>query len=476
MLKSYDLFDTLIARRCVSPLVLLEQVQQQAGIQGLAQARAEQGHRLWMEKTVHTTPMMYAAALTSLGLPDTEATNLASMEYAIELQETIPVLRHLEALEMGDLVISDMHHPDWVLHQLLRKAQGELGRRWPSALLRTNRGKHDGDVWRRLRDEARAVQHLGDNAHSDHAQAIASGHQASVTHWTLPTQAERLLAQAGAGSVMRAARSARLRCVGAADDAQSPMLEAMANVVFPVLAVGAAYLHDAMKQLKKTHLVFCGRDGATWMRAFHVLFPNVPATLLPSSRHSLVRGGDAYSRMIKGVLQEHGSTALLVDLCGTATSWAVFFERWKIPPQEMVMLLKYAQAPERLDGSAWADGLIDATRSVGAMVFEALCEENYPSFQDASALLEDELAAAFQLKWFENPGSAEFAGSMHGVLDVALQEWRHELLRSHDQMNSANIKSVMMTLLDSLAPLRAEVERLTRFSERNRQAAGYYAI
>lgn len=476
MNNSYDLFDTLIARRCVSPLALFEQVQQQSDIKGLAQARAAEGHRLWLDKKAHTTPTMYEAALTSLGQLKTKAANLASMEYAVELRESLPIRRHLASLQMSDLVISDMHHPDWVLHQLLRSAQSELGRRWPSALLRTNRGKHDGDIWQHLIEKVGVLYHTGDNAHSDHAQAMAFGHQANLTSWALPTQAEQMLAQAGAGSVMRAARSARLRCVGAADEKYSQMHEAMANVVFPILALGAAYLQDAMKQLNKTHVVFCGRDGATWMRAFAVLYPSIPMTLLPSSRHSLVRGGIEYSEMVKSVLLVHGQQTLLADLCGTATSWAVFFERWSIPPQEIVMLLKYAEPPERLDGVLWAGCVLDASRSMGAMVFEAMCEESYPSFQDASMLIRTADTVAYNLHWSANTKETEFSNCMHHVLDVALEEWRRELSRSRDQMNGAQLKSLMMSLLNSLSPMHAEVERLTQFSQRNRQAAGHYAI
>ena len=41
MLKTWDIFDTLIARRCISPQFVFQIVEQSSKIQGFAQARVE---------------------------------------------------------------------------------------------------------------------------------------------------------------------------------------------------------------------------------------------------------------------------------------------------------------------------------------------------------------------------------------------------------------------------------------------------
>ncbi len=481
MRTSFDLFDTLIARRCVAPTAMWADLERTSGVAGLAQARMAQGHRLWSEGAQHTTVDMYEAALRTLGQGDATviegiAQRLADQEYAAEQRELVPVRRHLLALSPGDWVISDMHHPDWLLHRLLLLAGESIQARWPVTLVRTNRGKHDGDVWRQLRSDCGVFNHLGDNSHADVSQAQAFGHQAQHTQWTLPTAAERAVGELGATSIMRAARSARLRCVGevgGAGGAMSLLEEAVASHVFPVLALGALLLRDAMTQLKATKIIFCGRDGATWMRVFAALYPQVPTWVLPSSRLSLSRGSPHYAQLVKSHLGDSGD-ALLADLCGTGSSWAVFCERWAIAPRPLVFLNAYAGAPERLDDQAWSQGLVNVKFGDGGMVFEALCEETYPGLVDASACTE--LGA--DLVWAKPADGAHLAVNrrMMEVLDVAISELKFELGRANEQVDGVAAKSVMSRLLTGLAPLAAVVEHASGFGQRNRVTADLYRL
>lgn len=485
MHNSFDLFDTLIARRCVSPTLMWADVERASLIPGLAQARMVQGHRLWSEGVVHETADMYGAALLALGRSPGLATTalaaqLASLEFASEQRELLPVRRHLLELKGFEWIISDMHHPDWVLHRLLARAKEAVADRRPHTLVRTNRGKHDGVLWQQLRRDRGVLHHVGDNRHADVAQARAAGHQAQHTEWTLPNPCEVALNGVGATSIMRAARAARLRCVGAAGEVMSQFEEAFASHVFPALALGAVLLRDAMAQLGRSQLLFCGRDGATWLRVFAVLYPDVPAWVLPSSRSSLIHGSSAYARLVQSNFLK-SPDVLLADLCGTGGSWAVFCERWRVPPRALVFLNGYAGAPERLDGREWSQGLVNVALDRGGLVFEALCEETYPSLVDAHSPpahspLTASSSLAVDLAWGAHVDARTQAlpARMHQVLDCALEELRLELARANDRIDGIAAKDLVRRLIEGLAPLNATVERLTGFGQRNLVPAQSY--
>ncbi|MFM9879656.1 MAG: hypothetical protein ACKVOO_04505 [Burkholderiaceae bacterium] len=486
-MRSFDLFDTLIARRCVSPLALYSLVEQRAGLPGLAQARSEQAHALWLKCQPFSTLDIYTHALAALGRPAAHAQALSELEYQVELQELLPVRRHLMELQPPDWVLSDMHHPPWLLSQLLSRAGSAVGALWPATLICSNRGKHDGQLWHDLRQQVGVLAHLGDNPGSDVAQAHAAGHQARLTTWTAPNAAEQRLGQLGAHSLARAARSARLRSVGAEGEPLAVLAEAMASLVFPVLSLGAMLLHDRMRQQKVPALVFCGRDGGVWQRVFAALYPQVPSSVLASSRAALVGGSPGYRDYVLAHLPAH---AWLVDLCGSGASWGAFWQRFGLAAQPLQLLVGYAPAAHYgappVPVQALASGPAAAQ---GGYVLEALCEEAYPGLADAQWLGPANLPGALagqtpapasgwcgsaRLIYQDSahpPTTSPLAQPMQAVLQVALEELRLELDRAQDRFAAHDGQALLAELLAGLAPLAALVEQHSGFMARNRQMA-----
>ncbi len=466
---SFDLFDTLIARRCISPLVVYQLVEQRSGVVGLAQARSEAGHALWSQRVDHTTLDIYRVALQRLQRPELDATRLAAAEYAVELGELVAVRRHLLEVKLGDVVISDMHHPPWVLAQMLERAGRMLVLHQPASLMVTNRGKHDGDLWRALLPKTGPLAHLGDNAHSDVRQAELAGHQPRFTDWAMPSAAEVRLSDLGVHTLARAARVARLQCVGSADDPLAALDEAMASLVFPVLCLGALLLHAAMLQQGSTGVVFCGRDGAVWSRVFTAVYPEVPVHLLASSRAALAASTPGYRDY---VLAHSPTDALLVDLCGSGASWHAFWQRWALPPRPQVFLLRYPVAGTGATAALTASLLPFEQVGAAAHSLEALCEGAHPGLRAAQwHSVGGQGGGLAQLHWNDEAALATtsaLAERLHPVLDAAVDALRIELARGKDSFAADAAAQLAVRMVQSLGPLTSLIESASGFMHRNK--------
>jgi hypothetical protein len=492
-MRSFDVFDTLIARRCIGPLALYGLVAQRAfGERGseLAERRSHAGHALW-QRGSHSTRDIWALALQGLAQSAGQADALAQLEFEVELQEVIAVRKHLATLQHADVLISDMHHPAWQIEALVRKAHSSIGRNFVPPLLLTNRGKHDGTLWAELARTVGPLQHLGDNAHSDMAQARAHGHQPQHTNWTAPNAAEQALMAAGANALARAARSARLQQVGSAHGTHAPdgalqsLIEAQCSLVFALLGVGALWLRQRMGEQGAQAVLFLGRDGATWLRVFSALFPAVPASAIASSRDTLTLHGAVQARSVAQALQSLAppGQCLVADLCGSGATWGHFLHQHgpsvglqpTHPQLALNLMLRY---PNIEHTGGWPTSpvhtLAHASQFSAAATFtlETLCEETHAV---TSALAWHGGRTGWAQALTKSPqaeaSTSPLAEPLQLALNVAIAELRTELQRSHDSVSVGQLPALAGQLMAQLGPLAATTDSLSAFRHRNAQAA-----
>jgi hypothetical protein len=471
-LHSFDLFDTLIARRCLDPLSLYAMVEQHAGLPGLAQARSQAGHALWSASQDHSTLDIYTLAVRELKA-QVSAADLAQLEFECELEQCIPVRRHLEQLTPRSLIISDMHHPRWQIEHLLAQAASCVGVRWPQALYLSNRGKHDGVAWAELQATCGHLQHVGDNLHSDVQQAQAHGHQATHSVWALPTPAEQLLIQQGFRPVALAARAARLRCIGHSDAASAQLGLWMSDFVFPILALGAVWLHALARKQGIRVLLFVGRDGGVWQRVFRQLYPDMPTQHLYASRTALTQGSSDFHAYVQQQLAPLSpETTLMVDLCGTGASWQAYASQHAVKLPAQAVLLRYPTHLASLPVTALLD--CSASTTPGIHALEAFCEEGFASVLDVD--------------FFATPGKHAFAvprqqpglmlhhtsrsnaaGMLQNILQTACEELVRTMPTHNAHVNAQQLLGTCQTLFNELVARHAEIERITNFFARNQQ-------
>ena len=89
-INSYDIFDTLIARRCVDATNDFDQIEREFGLIHFAEIRlkADNGRRLF--------PEIYRAIQQHYHIDDSLAASVAAYEIQLELDNIVPIRKNLQ--------------------------------------------------------------------------------------------------------------------------------------------------------------------------------------------------------------------------------------------------------------------------------------------------------------------------------------------------------------------------------------------
>jgi hypothetical protein len=170
-LNSFDVFDTLIARRSGEPAQVLRRLEACAGLPGLAAARLAADRLLGSRGRPYQLHDLWQEVRGALGLDAAATERLLALEVDLEHDEVIPIVENLALVRDGDLLVSDTYLPADVVRALLRRA----GLDRQVALVVSNDGKFRGWVWPQLLGQVAIGQHFGDNPHADGATPTAAG-------------------------------------------------------------------------------------------------------------------------------------------------------------------------------------------------------------------------------------------------------------------------------------------------------------
>lgn len=340
--RSFDIFDTLIARRCIRPEAVFEEVERRSGWVGFARSRVQAEHTLLQQE--YTLADIHALLASAHGLDAARAQALMALEIEVELDNVLPVADAIAQVQDDSLLITDMYLPVPVIRQLLARAglPGHL------ALLRSASGKRSGRVWAALAAGGSTLAHLGDNLVADVQQAQAHGMHARLTLQALPTRTEAALLQAGLPRLAETLRAARLGTPRGelADD----WVRLQSELNLPVLVASALHLLAKAGNLPQLRLLFSARDARYLQTLYDALAGALPGGH-PSSHYwyssRLARtGGDpdylAYCRELIG------PAAWLVDLCGTGASVMALRDRLGLTAdQAQLFVCEFIDSPNQ---------------------------------------------------------------------------------------------------------------------------------
>jgi hypothetical protein len=314
---SFDVFDTLIARRCVDPHSVFATLEATHGISGFA------GLRQAAEQAVSgpnmTLDTIYTELGRRLGMDAEAAALLMQAEIDAELAEVIPIAENLGRVKDGDLLLSDMYLPSGAILSLLEKAG--LDRR--VGLVVSANGKQSGRIWKRVRAGFSIGRHLGDNPLSDVEMPRRFSIAGEHTRLAEPTQIERWCFNNELRGLGELIRAARLR-IATPDPLARRLLWVQTQYNFPMLLLASMALHRHAAAIGATKLLFSARDCYLWHALYRALFPDAAgAEYFYTSRRTRVDPSPAYRAYCRSRL---GPESLLVDVCGSGWSSARLME------------------------------------------------------------------------------------------------------------------------------------------------------
>ena len=316
MLKSWDIFDTLIARRCIHPHNIFRIIEQVTKLKNFTALRITAEQNLVKRGVNYNFDDIYKEFGKITNSPEKLCEELKALEIKVELDQCIPITENLRQVKAGDILISDMYLPEKIIRRMLDKA----GLFAPVEILITSGGKASGKVWKEFADQGQFLFHIGDNVEVDVQKPRQYGFDSALTTLSNPNVFERWLMQRDFqfGAYLR---EIRLR---------NPFTEEIKRTYWTLFTINIGILIilvQLIDELQKKHgfeyLGFCGRDTYyLWM--LYKKYKEDIGEEPPDNDYLYYSRKLVYYSRQDAIKYFHekidGRKALMIDLIGTGTN------------------------------------------------------------------------------------------------------------------------------------------------------------
>ncbi|HEV2702039.1 MAG TPA: hypothetical protein VGV09_10440 [Steroidobacteraceae bacterium] len=451
--QTFDLFDTLVARRCIYPTDVFRAVERKAGVAGFAELR----HRVEM-RMFGTRPYgiddIYEALGQEKGWTPQVLARLKMLELAEEWDNYFPIRALTAKVRPEDMIISDMYLPYEFVRRILSIKCGLSA----NTLHLSNYGKHDAIIWRELAPRYRITRHYGDNLHADVNSPAKFGVPAEHVLISGLSPAEKILFDLGLRPQAEAIREARL---GLHDPVPAVMAvqQAQLQLNLPLLLVGSYFLLDRARELEADSLLLCARDCNLWAPLLRVLAAGAPRRprihYIAASRAAFYSGSAEYDAYFHSFL---GARNILVDVVGTGRSPSHFLERSGLSERVLSLILVGAPQSET-QGSFKVETLLQRDFRPFRLALEAM-NLSLEGPAQGGRFTDFELSAERALNEFDVEGRKLIAAQQRAFLDtlpvLAAQGERFEV-PPRDALAAG--AAALVNLLPAGQPALAELSR-----------------
>jgi hypothetical protein len=334
VVQTFDLFDTLVARRCVRPQKLFHAVELKAAHLGFAKMRIEAETAIY-QGPEYSLDDIYREMVKSFELSEAAVPQLKALELAEEFDNLIPIQEHIVEVRPGDIIITDTYLPKAFITSVVRDKCGLHF----NPIYVSSHGKSRGRAWELLKRTCEIRNHTGDNEDSDIRMPAQHGIKGSLTTLSRMTSNETLVKELGYRGLAQAMREARLGLWNS-DEAKLKLGRAQIDANFPLIFLAAMLLIDLASRKHWRHILFSSRDCYLFFRLFQRLASRLglalESTYFFTSRIARAVPSAAYVNYFTR-LCDVGST-VVVDICGTGWSLTRLFEAAGRPETEMFLI------------------------------------------------------------------------------------------------------------------------------------------
>jgi len=299
---SWDIFDTVIARRCGSPRRLFEIVGKKARCDDFVSRRAVEEHKCQRSGREY--------ALRDI-VPET-----AVVEFQEEINQVFAVKAIAEQIRDDDILVSDMYLSEYQIRDLLEAA----GINTKAKIYVSNHGKATGTMWQRLLEQYDIANHVGDNPHGDKRVPETYGIK-TVDAGTGFNAVERVYASESEDLAWWV-RNHRLQLPSSEpSEFRLAMLQVECNA--PLLLAACQDLHDCVTEHGFTKVLFLSRDCCLFSMMWKQLHPDMAAEYIYSSRDCWRGASGGYQEYLTSKMHGHEKTTSFVDLATSTQSMAI---------------------------------------------------------------------------------------------------------------------------------------------------------
>jgi hypothetical protein len=383
IVRSWDVFETLIARRCGAPHAIFEHMAATLGDDFPTSRVKAEGAARELNAEISLEDI-YDQLRTARAWTAAQRQTAMELELRLELENVIPVAENMARVRDGDVLVSDMYlSPEFIL-RLLRTAGLDRDVR----LFVSTNGKGDGSIWRRLRNDHFILKHTGDDPVRDFLRPLTKLVPAVLTDASLETAWERLLRFNGAPALGAYVREMRLR-VADRDPATRTLRKSQIEGNFPLLLLASAALMSWCRAQGVRKALMASRDCVLWSplaeRVARRAGDGVAVEYFLISRVAALRGSASYLEYARRRITPD---SVVVDLSMTGVSLAGLADRLGIADVRAFVLAWHQSAAKSLYGDAFRSSAKVRIESLLAEVahgdFEAFNQALTPSVHDVA--------------------------------------------------------------------------------------------
>ena len=334
-LRTWDIFDTLIARRCITPDRVFNMLERRIKVKGFAVARMKAEQMLIKRGRPFKLDDIYDELLKASHVDKNVADGWKKAECEIELEQAIPIVENINKVRSGDVLISDMYLPDDVIRRMLEKC----GLFVPVELIITNSGKSGGAVWKQLRDQGVYLSHVGDNQQSDVKKPREFQFASS---WSILNRLNQFESDLTKIDFEFAAYLRSIRLANPFDEEIKHHYWTLFVINVGCLMLTVQLLDMIQKHYGFEHLGFCGRD-TYYMRQLYQRLKRDRNEAAPSDSYlyysrKLLANSEA--DLIKYFSSEiNGRRSLLIDLTGSGVHLNILRDKARLNFSLLLCLL-----------------------------------------------------------------------------------------------------------------------------------------
>lgn len=297
-MKSFDVFDTLIARRYFKTNSIWQQMSKEFGLSNfeIDRQRPDDGTRSFQE--------IYNELEQQQLIPSNLKNTLISREIQLEIENCYGIQENLDKVEDGDILISDMYLPAHVILQMVRSA----GMNKQVTIYQSNRDKGTGKVWNNLASNPPSV-HLGDNEQTDYLNPRKYGIYSELYTKSNYTSQEQFLIKNNLYYIAHLCREVRL-----SNDVKQykEYFDIACQYNLPLIFIMCEQLNRSIS----APITFLGRDCQLMWRVFNAYYGT--SFYMPFSRKIAYHQPDLAAKYVNS---NQSKNSVLVDISSTGETW-----------------------------------------------------------------------------------------------------------------------------------------------------------
>ena len=311
--NSFDIFDTLIARKVVYPEKIFELIEDKYSYKNFKNIRMN------AEKMANGTfDDIYIKFQKITKCNNEELNKIKNYEIQTELDNLIPIKSNIILVNDGDILVSDMYLSKEIIKKFLLKC----GITKKLDLYVSPDGKHSGKIWSELKMKYDIKCHIGDNIYSDIKMAKESNIFTKHTTLSNLTKFEEDIYKIDQ-KLCNIFREFRLLNDNIEDSILYNIYNIQIKFNIPLLCQTCYSLNNLLIKENRDTILFTTRDSCLIIKLFKFLYPQYKTITYHSSRYATLNYDNEFIEYIKKIYNH--DKCIIFDLQGTFKSSKKFF-------------------------------------------------------------------------------------------------------------------------------------------------------